>query len=656
MSSSRKNRLAVQTIGARLAQGFVSFLKWTKGFFRRHWIGAIVILAATLIFFGPVIARIDSYSPGGDAMFNAWEMRRNQNCILRQNCPDYTDANIYYPNADTMLYSETQFSAGLVTLPLYWLNDNPIFAYNVLTIASFFLSGFFMYLLAKYLSRGAKWSEVFAVLAGLVFAFAPVKMAAIYHLQNLCIFCLPLAVLLILKFLDIYTLRGVSAAKSAAKTTKKSKKATTTEQSHAWRMWVTKARLRLYELPGKRYLVGLFLTLLYVFYASWVQMVFVLMAMGVLLLCALIFKLAKLKPLVIVFAVVSLAALATLPLATQYIRFSQGDHARFGLADQLMYSSDLVDYVIPHHDTLLGKAYYGVDQRAVTNSYNPDSYSYMGIVLYVTAAVLLVTAFRMRKRNEAAGRNYKFLVLFAIIAIIGFVVSLGPFLKIEGHFFFPQIAEDFKSVIPLPWLLVHELLPQLDFIRAIGRAAVLVLFALCCMLAFVPLYLQRVKVKKNMYIIVAVISALVVIELLPARQIAMATHERAYNLSIPPVYHYIKEHKEVDNIVILVSDYDYPMAPIPMARAEHVLWAGYHNKNIFNGYSGIEPKNYIRDKEDYDDFHADDIAKLKKIGIDYVLVDKVLFQSHPERIDRIDCILEEGKVYSDNAFNLYKLP
>src|ERR1700722_8856544 len=121
---------------------------------RASWTGVVVILILTIIFFWPIIIRMGSYSPGGDAAFNAWTLARDQHCILRENCPSYLNGNIFFPHKDTMLYSETQLSAGFLTLPLFLINQNPIFSYNVWTILSMFFSGLFMFYLARYLSRG----------------------------------------------------------------------------------------------------------------------------------------------------------------------------------------------------------------------------------------------------------------------------------------------------------------------------------------------------------------------------------------------------------------------------------------------------------------------------------------------------------------------
>jgi hypothetical protein len=634
MSSSSSRPAAIYK---RVAYSAMNGLKCVDSFMQENWKGTLVLAVAVLVFFWPVVMQMGSYNPGGDAMFNAWEMRRNQNCILRNHCPTYADANIYYPNKDTMLYSETQLSAGVVTLPLYFINQNPIFAYNLLTITLFFLAGWFMYLLAKRLSKG---NEFWSILAGLAFTFAPVKMASIYHLQNLSIAVLPLAVLLVIRFFDVYQARP------------KSREYVGASYARQFGLWLRDIGRD--SWPAKKYLIGLFLALLYVFFASWVQMVFMLVALGVLLLGLLVLRAAKLRPVVAVAAVTTLALLCTMPLAIQYIHFSKNSPSTFGIKDQLMYSSSVADYFVPYDGTLLGKLYYSHPQHVV-DSYNPDSYSYMGVVLYAAFVGLCVAAYKLRKKNDETKHNYRVLLAFLAVGAVGLVISLGPVLKLKAAWYHIT-TEGIKIVAPLPWLLVDKLLPQLEFIRALGRAAVLVLFALCCVLALMPLYLKYVKNKKIVYAIMAVALLLVIVELMPARQIPMAQTPYSYDLTIPPVYTYVKNHKEVDNLVVIVTDYDYQNAPIPIARAEQVLWSGYHNKNIFNGYSGIDPPNYIRDFEDFNDFYPNDIPKMKAKGLRYVLVDKALCHNHPEMPGRVKQILGKGQVYSDSRYDLYTLP
>ncbi len=660
MGSKRSGKLSTLTSSPSKGPGFLAqarglalgWLSRAGKFLRQHWIGTVFILAATIVFFWPLIIHIGSYSPGGDAMFNAWEMRRNQNCILRQHCPEYKDANIYYPHADTMLYSETQLSAGVVTLPLYWLSQNPIFAYNLLTILCFFLSGWFMYLLAKYLSKG---NEFISTLSGLVFAYAPLKIAAIHHLQNLSIFCLPLAVLLILRFFDLYVAPKVKARRLARK---RALPVLRIAQLRQWRVRSVTWVVSVYKasLPGKKYIIGLFLALLYVFFASWVQMVFVLIALGVVLVLLWALRLVTVRPLSVVVVTIGLAAFTTLPLALQYVQFSKQNGAPFSMHEQILYSADVKDYSIPNDGTLLGKLYYHARPGAARNGYNPDSFSYHGMSLYAVVIVVAVLAYKMRKLDAQHKKRFTIIVAFVALAVVGFVISLGPVLKVYGQWAHSVGGSGTSIAIMLPWAFVDAFLPQLSFIRAVGRASVLVLFALCCLLAFLPLYIDKMKwVASRKRLVYGLIAVLLVIELAPVRMIPMSQHSYAYTFTIPPVYTYVKDHPAVDNIVIIHGDSGYPNEEIPIARAEWVLWAGYHNKNIFNGYSGYEPKDYLAEYIDFKDLDAHDLVTMRKFGLQYVIIDKQLSAGRPELIQRARGFFPK-KLYEDKRYALFKIP
>lgn len=585
--------------------------KEVVSFARANWRGALIMLIVTLFFFWPIVTRISSYSEGGDAMFNAWTLSRDQHCILRQGCPSYVNGNIFFPHTNSMLYSETQLSAGLLTMPLYFINQNPIFSYNVWMITSFFLMGFFMYLLAKYLSKN---NEFISILAGILFAFSPFRMPAISHMQNISIFYLPLAFLLIFKYLD---------------------------------------------KKKRGYLIGLLATLILQFYASWYQMIFVLVALGILLAGFAVFKLAKPKVVLTVFAVVCLAALSTLPLAKAYTNFSKATNASFSPVSQATYSSSLLDYVTPQSGTLLGKIFYHVRPSTHLNSYNPDSDSYYGFTLYALAIIVFVLAYKNRKRGVQAIKKYRLSILFILIAVAGFIISLGPYLKFRGSYYYQASAIGFRYIIPAPYFLVDKVLPQLSFMRALGRSGVLILFSLCCMLALVPASVEKVGFYKRYRLAInCIVVALIIFELIPFHRVPMRMDSYDYNLSVPAVYKFIKNDKQVNNIIILAADFDYPHAGgIPVELPEETMWAGYDNKNIFNGYSGYLPPDYYPTYWNYLDFRAADVPLLKKQDLRYVLVDKLLSSSNPNLPNQVISLLGKNNiVYQDKRYVLVKVP
>lgn len=79
------------------------------------------------------------------------------------------DANIYFPYANTLAYSENLIGSALLAAPAIWITGNVVLALNLVVLASCMLCGVGAYLLARNVGLG----RPAAVLAGLVFAFAP---------------------------------------------------------------------------------------------------------------------------------------------------------------------------------------------------------------------------------------------------------------------------------------------------------------------------------------------------------------------------------------------------------------------------------------------------------------------------------------------------
>jgi hypothetical protein len=108
------------------------------------------------------------------------------------------DANIFYPERNTLAYSETLLVPGLFAAPLYWLGVAPILIYNLVFLSGFALSGVGVALLVRRLTgnNGA------ALVAGLVFAFPPYRIDHYAHLQLQQTQCIPLALWAFHRLLD----------------------------------------------------------------------------------------------------------------------------------------------------------------------------------------------------------------------------------------------------------------------------------------------------------------------------------------------------------------------------------------------------------------------------------------------------------------------
>jgi dolichyl-phosphate-mannose-protein mannosyltransferase len=113
------------------------------------------------------------------------------------------DANIFYPERNTLAYSETLLVPGTIAAPLHWLGVGPILVYNLVFLSGFALSGVGVALLVRRLtgSVGA------AILAGIIFAFPPYRIDHYPHLQLQQTQFIPLALWAFHRLLDTGRLR-----------------------------------------------------------------------------------------------------------------------------------------------------------------------------------------------------------------------------------------------------------------------------------------------------------------------------------------------------------------------------------------------------------------------------------------------------------------
>jgi len=99
------------------------------------------------------------------------------------------EANIFYPEHDTLAYSDAMLLPATVLAPLFWVGVDPVAIYNGALFAALTLSGFTAFLLATRLSG----SEVGGLVAGVIFAFAPYHIDHYLHFELQMVFWIPLA-------------------------------------------------------------------------------------------------------------------------------------------------------------------------------------------------------------------------------------------------------------------------------------------------------------------------------------------------------------------------------------------------------------------------------------------------------------------------------
>ena len=150
----------------------------------------------------------------GDSVLNMWilswdveQLRRIAGGDLAR-IASFFDANIFHPLPLTLAYSEHLLAQAIQIAPLYLLTANPILCYNLLFLSTFALSGLGMYLLVRELT-GNTWA---AFVAGLIYAFAPYRLAQASHLQVLSSQWMPFVFYGLLRYFETRRVRPLAGA------------------------------------------------------------------------------------------------------------------------------------------------------------------------------------------------------------------------------------------------------------------------------------------------------------------------------------------------------------------------------------------------------------------------------------------------------------
>ena len=154
------------------------------------WAASVFLLLA-VVHTWPLATGLDHLSRrNNDEWLNAWAVSWIAHQLPRDPVHLF-DANIFYPNEQTLAYTEPLIVPGLMGAPLRWLGASPLLTYNVLVLLGLTLTALAMYVLVVAWT-GDHWG---GLLAGALLAFSTPMLTRLPHLQALHFYWLPLACL-----------------------------------------------------------------------------------------------------------------------------------------------------------------------------------------------------------------------------------------------------------------------------------------------------------------------------------------------------------------------------------------------------------------------------------------------------------------------------
>jgi hypothetical protein len=147
-----------------------------------------------------------AYTDASDAQFSIWNVGWVAHALLTD--PRHVfDANIFYPHAGTLFYSEANLAAGALAAPVYWLTGNVFAAHTSVVVLAFLLAAVGMYSLVRYLTG----NRHAAIVSGVFYAFCPHVYSHLHHIQLLMTAGLPFSLLAFHRLADRPTAgRGVA--------------------------------------------------------------------------------------------------------------------------------------------------------------------------------------------------------------------------------------------------------------------------------------------------------------------------------------------------------------------------------------------------------------------------------------------------------------
>ncbi|MBA2301299.1 MAG: hypothetical protein H0W08_01545 [Acidobacteria bacterium] len=165
----------------------------TSAFSIQHsaFLPAALFLLLALAWTWPLASRLSWRIPHdpGDPILNAWILWWNTQAVPFSDA--WWNPPIFYPMPGAFGLSEHLAGIAVFTAPLHLAGVNSLAAYNVALIVSFWLSGYFAFLLARRLTG----STAAGLIAGVAFGFAPYRASQLSHLQVLTSQWMPLALL-----------------------------------------------------------------------------------------------------------------------------------------------------------------------------------------------------------------------------------------------------------------------------------------------------------------------------------------------------------------------------------------------------------------------------------------------------------------------------
>lgn len=424
-----------------------------RNFFLTYVLPFTLFLIITFVINPNIFTGFSTQIEKNDGRLLAWTVSWDIHKLLTDPLNIY-NANIFYPNANTLTYSEHFIGGSILALPVWLITGgNPAASFNFLMILGYTLNAFCAYILIKYLTK----SRLSGIIGGIIFGYCSYRIANFGHLQNMLVFYIPLLVYFFYKYI---------------------------------------------ELRKNKFLTGAGISLLMMSLTSWYHMIFI-WAMFVLFLLYFLFrkKLDK-KDLIKIGILIITNLLIILPFALPYFEFNKQNQSAYSINELKTYSADIGGYLMSPPNTFFGGVV--LPWLKITKERWQENINFIG---YIALVLSFIAVFTIRKvKNGISVTVNKSRLIFAGIGLCFVLLSFGPFLHLS----------DEVTRVPLLYWLVFNVLPPIRFIRVTGRFATVVMLFVGILAGFgFTKILNKLKSRKSALILASLLGILILGEYYP---------------------------------------------------------------------------------------------------------------------------------------------
>jgi len=531
---------------------------------------ALIAVVVTVWMTWPLPVQMESHSFNHvDALLNAYLQAWGTHTLVSHPTALF-DTNMFYPAKDTFALSENLLGNQVFFAPVYLLTGNPNLGNNVVTLLSFVLCIYTMYWLVRWATRNGSA----ALIAGVVFAFAPARISQLGHNQLLSTQWLPLIVLFLYRFILRQKITDLIAFSSFI----------------------------LLQILCSLYLGYFGLLVAAIYFVAIVATQPSLLNRG------------TVSGLLV--AAVTVAALLS-PLLRPYERLRNGALRQ----DYELQVNASAEPCASYLDTN-GHAYHDFLKRFHSHEYDSEKQLFVGFIPLGLAVFGLGAGFLPAPKRSLGARAENetqippgFLLGALLVTASSYILSLGPVLHIH----------DTPTSLRLPFLYLSKWIPGFSSFRAPARFGMLAMFGLGILaalgFALLSKRVDRYDRLRSQYLKGALAMAILFGICHEYRYAPFAPPGVMTPADLKPEYQWLAAQPMDSAALELPVKFYSNGAPDPYEEAGRVYASAFHWHKIVNGYSGYSPTvtpSMYRLASEMPSVEAVDI--LSGLGIRYVLL------------------------------------